>query len=153
MRERPRGRHVGCEREDDGGGDDGLHGGEADLFNGDGGHGQRTHDAVVDLAGDAELLREGQSDGGDAGEHDGDGHEAGQEDGREIVAGHGCGGVHGGATGHVRHDVGEHEQEQQRVHADADDEREELTPQHVGVAQKEPDEGAGVLDRIGSRSA
>ncbi len=81
-----RGRDVVGKREDDGRGDDGLHGGEDDLLHGDGGDRQRAHDAVVDLAGDAELLRERQGDGGDAGKHDGDGHEAGEEDGRKVGA-------------------------------------------------------------------
>ena len=80
-----RGGDVVGEREDDGGGDHALHGGEDDLLDGDGGDGQGTHDAVVDLAGDAELLGERQGDGGDAGEHDGDGHEAGQQDGGEVA--------------------------------------------------------------------
>ncbi len=74
------------QREDDGGGDHALQGGEADLFDGDGGDRKRAHDAVVDLAGDAELLRERKGDGGDAGEHDGDGHEAGEQDGGEVDA-------------------------------------------------------------------
>ena len=53
--------------------------------------------------------------------------------------------VHRRAAAHVRHDVGEDEQKQQRIHADADDEREELAAQHVQVAQKEPGERARIL--------
>ena len=140
-----RGGNVVGQRVDDGGGDHALHGGEADFFDGDGGNGQRAHDAVVDLAGDAELLGEGKCDGGDAGEHDGDGHEAGEQNGREGTAGHGGGGVHGGADAHVGDDVGEDEEEEQRVHADADDEGEELAAEDVEVAQEEAGEGAGVL--------
>ena len=47
--------------------------------------GSGAHDAVVDLAGDAELLREWQRDGGDAGEHDGHSHQAGQKNGAEAA--------------------------------------------------------------------
>ena len=72
------------EREDDGGGEDALDGGEDDLLDGDEADGEGAHDAVVDFAGDSKLLREGEGDGGDAGEHDGDGHEAGEEDGAEA---------------------------------------------------------------------
>ena len=53
------------------------------------------------------------------------------------------GGVHGGAAAHVRHDVGEDEEEEQRVHADADDEGEELAAEDVEVAQEEAERRRG----------
>ncbi len=148
VRDYRRGRDVIRHGKDDGGGDDALEGGEDDLLDGDGGHGQRTHDAVVDLAGDAELLREWERDSSDAGEHDGDGHETGEEDCGEVdaAAGHGRGGVHGGTPAHVRHDDGEDEEEEQRVHADADDEGQEFAAEHEQVAEEEAEEGARVLD-------
>ena len=40
--------------------DDALHGAEADFFQSHGPQRQRAHHAVVDLAGDAELVRQGQ---------------------------------------------------------------------------------------------
>ena len=61
--------------------DDALDGAEADFFDGDGSYRERAHDAVVDFAGDAELLRERKSYGSDAAEHDGDGHESREENG------------------------------------------------------------------------
>ena len=118
MREDRRAGNVVGEGKDDGGGEDALDGGEDDLLDGDEADGEGTHDAVVDFAGDAELLGEGEGYGGDAREHDGDGHEAGKEDGAEASgAGHACGGAEAGASGHVGHDEGEDEEEEQRVHA------------------------------------
>ena len=129
-------RHVQRQREDDGSGDDALHRGKDDLFRGDGGYGQWTHDAVVDLARNAELLSQRQRDGGDAAEHNRNGHESRQQHGGEIAAGHLRSGVHRGAAGHVRHDVGKDEQEEQRIHADAYCERKELAPQHIQVSEQ-----------------
>ena len=121
--------------------------GEDDLLDSDGADGQGAHDAVVDFAGDAELLREGKGDGGDAGEHDGDGHEAGEEDGAESAAtgrGHASDGAQFGAADHVRHDVGEDEEEEQRVHGDANEEGEDFAREHAEVALHQAEEGACV---------
>ena len=71
----------------------------------------------------------------------------------KLAAGHGGGGVHGGAAAHVRHDEGEDEEEEQRVHADADEEGEHFAAQDVEVAQEEAGEGAGVLHASGGRGA
>ena len=48
----------------------------------------------------------------------------------------------------MRNDVGEDEEEEQRVHADADDEGKELAAEDVKVAQEEAGEGSGVLDDL-----
>ena len=45
---------------------------------------------------------------------------------------------------HVRHDDGEDEKEQQRIHADANDERQQLPAKHEEVAKKEPTECTGI---------
>src|SRR6202034_1016890 len=69
VREDRRAGDVVGQGEDHGGGEDALDGGEDDLLDGDGADGEGAHDAVVDFAGNAELLRERESDGSDAGEH------------------------------------------------------------------------------------
>ena len=58
-------------------------------------------------------------------------------------------GVHGRAAAHVRHDVGEDEEEEQRIHDDADEEGDHLAAQDVQVAQEEAGEGARVLHPLG----
>ena len=64
------------------------------------------------------------------------------------------GGIEGGARGpswavarHARDDVGEDEEEEQRVHADADDEGEELAAQDVEVAAEETEQRRGCRGR------
>src|SRR6185312_4432317 len=49
-----------------------------------------------------------------------------------------------GAAGHVRHDVREDEQEQQRVHADTDGKRPDLTAQNIQVTHHQAEEGARI---------
>ena len=128
------------EREDQERAEDALERAEADLFKGHGRDRQRAHDAVIDLAGDAELLRQGQSDCGDAGEHDGDGHQAGSRTVPKFTPPAAAMGLPT-PSAHVREDVREDKEEEQRLHDDAQGEWPKLTTQHTEIAHEQAGEG------------
>ena len=64
------------------------------------------------------------------------------------AAGHACGGAEAGAAGHVGHDVGEDEEEEQGVHRDADEEGDDFAGEDAEVALQEAEEGARVDDEF-----
>ena len=117
------------------GGDDALHGAEADLLQRHGPQRQRAHDPVVDLARDAELARQRQRNGGDSREHDRHSHESRQKDGPKVNP---AGDRHRIAPAHARQDEGEDKQEQERLHSHPQQERQKLPRQHAQIAQKQP---------------
>ena len=140
--------HDGRDGEHDGGREHALDGARQDLGHGDQPHRARRLDAVLDLPGVAELLRQRHGHGLDALEHDRDADDAGDEDrGERRLADPAAATPDALADG--REHVQEHEDQQERLDQRPGDELPLVLPQHDEVALEEADAGrtAGRLRR------
>ena len=140
--------HDRGDREHDECGEDALGGAGDDLRDGDEPHRARRLHAVLDLAGEPELLRQGHGHRLDALEHDRDADDAGDEHGGERRLA-GTSAAAADALTDRREHVEEHEHEQERLHERAGDELAEVLAQHDEVALDQRDErgAAGLGDR------
>src|SRR3954447_5197227 len=122
--------HEVDNRKDHAGSHERLNRADEDLLEADDPDRDRREHSVLDLPADAELLHERQRDSLDPLEVDRDRDEAGHEDGGERDAG--CRAVE--ALADLREDVGEDEDEQERLHDRPDQELAEVAAKDADVA-------------------
>src|SRR5262249_24622457 len=125
--------HEVDDREHDAGGDERLHRAGEDLLEAHDPDRHRREHAILDLPADAELLHERQRDGLDPLEVDRHRDQPRHEHGRERDARHRA----VKALSDLREDVGEDEDEQERLHDRPDQELAEVAAQDADVAREQ----------------